>query len=72
MGIVSFIYSSKHAKAYKRSETDLQKIEEEKREREKKELRVEELLKILEDNLITQDEFNLLRECKINCVNLKK
>ena len=61
MGVISYIYSSRHAKSYTLSEDEKQRIENKKRERVKREKRVEELSKMLQENLIREEEFSLLK-----------
>ncbi|EQB40714.1 hypothetical protein M947_00245 [Sulfurimonas hongkongensis] len=55
MGIISYIYSSKHAKAYKPKKEEVAK------DRIKAD-RIEELRELLEKELITKVEFELLKE----------
>ena len=57
MGIVSYIYSKKHAKEYAPK-----KEKAEKREQENLSTRVEELSQMLKSNHLTQDEFNILED----------
>ena len=55
MGIISYIYSSKHAKAYKKEEL-LQGVVEERVEKD----RISELSEMLENGTLTKEEFELL------------
>ena len=55
MGIVSFIYSSRHAKAYKKPE-EVATVSEEM----SKEDRIFELLGMLNNGILTQEEYKLL------------
>ena len=55
MGIISYIYSSKHAKAYKPKKEEVIK------DRLKAD-RIEELRELLQKELITKVEFDLLKE----------
>ena len=61
MGIISFIYSSRHAKAYAPSGDALQKIEQAREKKSLKEARVRELSDLLQSETLTQEEFNLLQ-----------
>jgi len=55
MGIVSYIYSTKHAKAYKSKKEDVTQ------DRVKAD-RIEELRHLLQKELITEKEFDILKE----------
>ena len=55
MGIVSYIYSSRHAKAYRPKKEEVAK------DRTKTD-RIEELKDLLQKELITKKEFELLKE----------
>ena len=56
MGIISYIYSSKHAKAYKKEEEVPQSAVEERVEKG----RISELSVMLENGTLTKEEFNIL------------
>ncbi len=61
MGIISFIYSSRHAKEYVPSKEELQRIQKEKEERAIRDSRMDSLSLLLKKNLLTQEEFAILR-----------
>ncbi len=63
MGIISYIYSSRHAKNYIKKDVIIEKEEE---ERSKYADRIEELSEILKKDLITQGEFNILENYYLN------
>ena len=62
MGIISFVYSKKHAKEYKPKDVVLQDIKVD----IAKENRVLILSKMLEDGTLTKDEFELLKQYYFN------
>lgn len=61
MGIISYIYSSKHAKEYQPTQDELEKIQQEKEEQNKKEVRIVQLSEMLDKELLTQEEFTALK-----------
>jgi adenylate cyclase len=61
MGVISYIYSSRHAKSHTLSEDEKKRMKNKKREHAKKEERVEELSTMLQKNLIREEEFTLLK-----------
>ena len=60
MGIISYIYSNRHAKAYSASKETIERREKEKALEEKKKLRIQKLSVMLREELITQEEFAVL------------
>ena len=60
MGIISYIYSNRHAKAYSASKEAIERREKEKAREEKKRVRIQKLSEMLKDELITQEEFAVL------------
>ena len=56
MGILSYIYSNKHAKAYKKKDVEIESPKQERIEVD----RITELSKMLENGSLTQEEFELL------------
>ena len=60
MGIISFIYSSRHAKAYVPSQEELERIEQVREKKRLKEIRVSELSNLLQNETLTQEEFTIL------------
>jgi hypothetical protein len=61
MGIVSYIYSKKHAKEYKPQEKKEKELENNPYSK-----RREELLEMLNNKLLTQEEFDILSQYYIN------
>ena len=57
MGIISYIYSNRHAKAYKKKEVEVESPKQERTEVD----RITELSKMLENGSLTQEEFELLK-----------
>ena len=57
MGILSYIYSNKHAKAYKKKDVEIESPKQERIEVD----RITELSKMLENGSLTQEEFELLQ-----------
>jgi len=60
MGIISYIYSSRHAKVYSSSEEEKKRKKDEKEEKLHKTERVASLTKLFEDELLTPQEFAIL------------
>jgi len=61
MGVISYIYSSRHAESYSLSKEEQLRVEKRKKERVEKEKRVIELNTLFQDNLLTKEEFFLLK-----------
>ncbi len=62
MGIISYVYSSRHAKVYAPSQEVLQRIEREKAQKLLREARVEELSEMLQNDMLTNEEFLILKD----------
>ena len=60
MGIISFIYSSRHAKAYAPSDEELKRIQKGKEEKTIRESRIEKLSLMRDAKALTQEEFAIL------------
>jgi amino acid permease len=60
MGLISYIYSSRHAKIYSSSEAEKKRKKDEKEEQLHNKKRVASLTKLLEDELLTPQEFAIL------------
>ncbi len=58
MGVISYIYSSRHAKAYVAPVVKIKK----KTEQELKDERIAELLHLFKKEVLTQEEFDVLKE----------
>ncbi len=57
MGIISYIYSSRHAKAYVPSQEELERIQREKEEKMLRASRIEELALMRDNKVLTEEEF---------------
>jgi len=60
MGLISYIYSNRHAKAYSVSKEAIERREKEKVREKKKKVRIQKLSAMLKEELITQEEFAVL------------
>jgi len=61
MGIISYIYSNRHAKAYRASDTEKQRKVDEKEHEDRVALRVSALTLLLQDKKLTNEEFFILK-----------
>ncbi len=61
MGLISYVYLSRHAKVYSVSQEETTRKKDMKLDQERKEKRIEALSKMLDEELLTREEFAILR-----------